>query len=238
MTTALLFGSTGLVGSNILETLSKLDSFVKIYTVSRRAPKTQSPKIEPIINTDTDSWAKAFSTLTPSVLISALGTTRAQAGGIQNQWKIDHDLNVDIAKQAKEQGIKTFVFISSAGTRGFPSSYLPYSKMKVGVEDTITSLGFDNAIILRPGGILGQREKAQAGGPLMNSLIRGLGKISLGLQDTFGQEAEVIARAAVHAAKIAEEGKAPKNPWVLEAKDIVRLGRDEWKNVEAPAPAK
>ena len=46
----------------------------------------------------------------------------------------------------------------------------------------------------------------------------------------FAQDAEVIARAAVHAAKIAEEGKAPQKYWVLEQSDIVRLGRTEWKN--------
>jgi hypothetical protein len=28
---------------------------------------------------------------------------------------------------------------------------------------------------------------------------------------------------------MAEEGKAPSNYWVLEQADIVRLGRDEWK---------
>ncbi|PKS11517.1 hypothetical protein jhhlp_003282 [Lomentospora prolificans] len=235
MTSALLFGSTGLTGSHILDTLAKLDSFSKIWTVSRREPKTKSAKLDAIINADTDTWTKAFSDIKPDAVISALGTTRAAAGGIQNQWKIDHDLNVAIAKQAKEQGIKTFVFVSSAGTRGFLSSFFPYSKMKIGVEDTIKDLGFEHAIILRPGGILGDREKPHAGGPLMNSAIRSLSKINQGLQDAVGQEAEVIARAAVHAVKLVGEGKAPKNPWVLEQADIVRLGRTEWKNVEPAA---
>lgn len=44
-----------------------------------------------------------------------------------------------------------------------------------------------------------------------------------------GQDQTVIGRAAVAAARAAEEGKAPGKYWVLEQADIVRLGRDEWK---------
>ncbi|CAI4219929.1 unnamed protein product [Parascedosporium putredinis] len=235
MTSVLLFGSTGLTGSNILETLAKVDGFSKIWTISRRAPKTQSAKLEAIVEADTDTWTKPLADMKPETVISALGSTRASAGGIQNQWKIDHDANVAIAKEAKAQGVKTFVFVSSTGTRGFLSSMAPYSKMKIGVEDTVTGLGFDHAIILRPGGILGERENPHLGGPLMNAAIRSLSKISQGWQDSLGQEAEVIGRAAVHAAKLAAEGKAPKNPWILEQADIVRLGREEWKNVDPTA---
>lgn len=45
-----------------------------------------------------------------------------------------------------------------------------------------------------------------------------------------GQDQKVIGRAAVAAVRIAEEGKAPSKYWVLEQADIVRLGRDEWKD--------
>jgi len=60
-------------------------------------------------------------------------------------------------------------------------------------------------------------------------MVRGLGKISPGWQDALGQESVVIGRAAVAAAQLAVEGKAPAKVWVLEASDILRLGRDEWK---------
>lgn len=44
-----------------------------------------------------------------------------------------------------------------------------------------------------------------------------------------GQDQKVIGRAAVAAAKLAQEGKAPSKYWVLEQADVVRLGRTEWK---------
>lgn len=39
----------------------------------------------------------------------------------------------------------------------------------------------------------------------------------------------MIGRTAVAAARMVEEGKAPSKYWVLEQADIVKLGRDEWK---------
>ncbi|OTB09480.1 hypothetical protein M426DRAFT_316030 [Hypoxylon sp. CI-4A] len=229
--TAAVIGSTGLVGSHILSTLLNLDAFKTVYTVSRRAPQAESPKLNATLEADTAKWASNLSSIAPppSIVFSALGTTRAQAGGIENQRKIDHDLNIELAKAAHAAGVKTFVFVSSAGTRGVGSSYVPYSQMKVGVEDSIKSLNFDQAIILRPGLILGKREVEHTGGPFLNTVVRSLSKISLGLQDKWGQEAEVIGRAAARASVLAAEGKAPSNYWVLEQADIVKLGRDEWK---------
>ncbi|KAJ5676176.1 NADH(P)-binding domain-containing protein [Penicillium macrosclerotiorum] len=228
MTTAAVFGSTGAVGSQILATLLASDAFSSVKTVSRRLPKTQSPKLQAIEEGDTAKWGSTISALSPkpSVVFNAVGTTRAAAGGIQNQWKIDHDLCIENAKAAKEAGVKTYVYISSAGTRGFLSGYVPYSKMKVGVEDAIKELGFEQAIILRPGMILG-RETAKA--PVFEYIIGNLNKLGQGAQDWIGQDQTIIGRAAVAAVQRAEEGKAPSKYWVLEQADIVRLGREEWK---------
>lgn len=186
MTTAAVFGCTGAVGSKILEGLLSSEAFSSVKTVSRRAPPSQSAKLEAVVETDSSKWGGLISTLSPkpSVVFNAVGTTRAAAGGIQNQWKIDHDLCIENAKAAKEAGVKTYVYISSAGTRGLIASYLPYSKMKVGVEDAIKALDFEHAIILRPGAILGEREKPK--NKMFEDLMGSLHKVSQGLQDSFG----------------------------------------------------
>ena len=228
---------TGAVGSKILDGLISTEAFSSVKTVSRRAPTAQSPKLEAVVETDSSKWGGLISTLNPkpSVVFNAVGTTRAAAGGIQNQWKIDHDLCIENAKAAKEAGVKTYVYISSAGTRGLVASYLPYSKMKVGVEDAIKALDFDQAVIVKPGMILGQREQSRAVEGMAQTLVRGLGRLSQGVQDTIGQDADVIARAAVKAAQLADEGKAPAKYWVVEAGDIIKLGRAEAGDKAAPA---
>lgn len=163
MTTAAVFGSTGAVGSQILAALLSSDAFSSVQTVSRRRPGAQSSKLQAIEEGDPSKWGGMISSLSPepSTVFNAVGTTRAAAGGLQNQWKIDHDLCAENARAAKEAGVKTYVFVSAGGTRGFISRWVPYSKMKIGVEDTIRDQGFEHAVILRPGLITG-RESPKA----------------------------------------------------------------------------
>lgn len=229
---AAVFGSTGLVGSFILSNLVATGPFKPIISITRRAPKAESPNLNSIVDTDTNKWPATLLGLSPAphVTFSAIGTTRAAAGGIENQWKIDHDLNVEVARAAKQAGVKTFVFISSAGSEGILAATTPYSKMKKGVETTIRELEFDQGIIVRPGLIIGEREQTRFFEVVATAVARGLGYV--GLKDSMAQDAEVIARAAIRAAQLADEGKAPSKHWVLGQSDIIKLGRTEWTQSE------
>jgi uncharacterized protein YbjT (DUF2867 family) len=185
MATAAVFGCTGAVGSQILATLLSKDAASSVKTISRRLPEAQSPKLQAIEEGDITKWAGMISSLSPkpSLVFNAVGTTRAAVGGIQNQWKIDHDSCVENAKAAKEAGVKTYVYISSGGTRNFLSRFVPYSKMKIGVEDTIKELEFEHAIILRPGMIIG-RETPKA--PMLEKFVESLNTLGQGVQDMIG----------------------------------------------------
>lgn len=192
MTTAAAFGCTGAVGSQILATLLAINTFSSVKTISRRLPNAQSPKLEAVEEGDTSKWGGMISALSPkpSVVFNAVGTTRAAAGGPQNQWKIDHDLCIANARAAKEAGAKTYVFISGAGIRGFPARYLPYLKMKIGVEDAIKELDFEHAIILRPGMIIGRENHKSA---LLENIVKNLNKLGQGVQDKLGMATLIAA---------------------------------------------
>ena len=186
MTTAAVFGCTGAVGSHILGALLASESCASVKTVSRRLPQAQSSKLEAILEADTSKWGDIISKWDPKpyAVFNGIGTTRALAGGLQTQWKIDHDLCIENARAAKAAGAKTYIFISGAGIRNFVGQYLPYSKMKIGVEDAIRDLDFEHAIILRPGMIVGDRERPKS--IVLETLIGNIHKISQGLQDVIG----------------------------------------------------
>ncbi|KAL7929484.1 NAD(P)-binding protein [Trichoderma chlorosporum] len=230
MTSALIFGSTGAVGSQILAALLSSTTCTSITTISRRAPPTQDSKLESIVETDSAKWGPLIASLplVPSVVFNAVGTTIGSAGSIAEQWAIDHDLCVDNAKAAKAAGVKVYVYCSSAGTSGAlsPFALTPYAKMKRGVERNIKELGFENAIVLRPGMILGRESPKNK---WLEDIFRGLKVFGQGFQDKWAQDQAIIGRAAVAALRMVEEGKAPARFWVLEQLDIVRLGRDEWE---------
>jgi uncharacterized protein YbjT (DUF2867 family) len=216
-------------GSNILSTLLKHSSFATVYAYTRKPLSDTSDKLKPVESKDSDKWPTLFPTdAKPSIFFSALGTTRAQAGGLENQRKIDLDLNLALAKSAKEAGVTTYVLISAAGASS--SSRLPYSKLKGELEDEVKKLEFKHTVILNPGLIVGQREDSRALESGFRTIANAIGSISGNkLKDFWAQDAHVIARAAVSAGLQILEGKKEPGVWTIGQAEIVKLGRTEWK---------
>jgi len=160
------------------------------------------------------------------MFLSALGTTRAAAGGLADQRKIDYDLNLELARAAKDAGVQTYVLISYAGATS--KGLVPYPKMKGQLEDAVKALGFKHCVILKPGLLVGERKESRPTEWLVRQLAKGAGAVGNGLKDFWAQDAEVVAKAAVSAGLSCVEGKREDGVWVLEQKDIVRLGRTEW----------
>ena len=233
MSKALVLGSTGLVGSAILSTLrsSPSSQFSSIEIIARRSPpkiKDPGAPVNEFVEEDTTKWAGQVSSISPSVVFTGLATTRAIAGGFEKQYKLEHDLNVELAKAAKQAGTKTYVIISSTGADA--NSSFGYPRMKGEIEEHIKELGFDHTIILRPGLLVGQREKSRGMAEgVLGGFANLLGKINRSLKDVWAQDADVIAKAAVLAVMKAERGEVSDKVWVLGQSDIVRLGSREWK---------
>jgi len=57
------------------------------------------------------------------------------------------------------------------------------------------------------------------------------GYVHSSLKDSWAQDADTIAKAAVSAAIKAEQGEVKDKVWILGQKDIVRLGAREYKAV-------
>ncbi|KAF2259507.1 NAD dependent epimerase/dehydratase family protein-like protein [Lojkania enalia] len=225
MATVALVGSTGLVGSHILSILVPHSSISSIFAYTRRELPSNSPKLNPLSSTDTLTWVSLFpKSPVPNIFFSALGTTKAQAGSVANQRKIDLDLNLDLAKAAREAGVETYVLISTAGANS--GSRIPYSQMKGELEDKVKEIGFKHTVILRPGLIGGTRQDSRPTEYVIRALANGLRKVSPGMVDFWSQDADTIARAAVNAGLQASEGIKEEGVWVLSQKEIVQLGKE------------
>ncbi|KAJ4322355.1 Protein fmp52, mitochondrial [Neodidymelliopsis sp. IMI 364377] len=227
MATAALVGSTGLVGSNILSQLLSHSSFSSVYAYARRdlPNPTATTKLNPITSTDTTTWPGLFPRESkPRIFFSGLGTTKAQAGSVEAQRKIDYDLNLDLAKAAKEAGVDTYVLIS-AGSANSQSSFA-YVKMKGQLEDDVKALGFKHTVIVRPGLILGGRQDSRPAEFAIQSVARLFKKVTPALTDFWAQDAATIARAAINAGAQCLDGKREEGAWVLSQADINALGKE------------
>ncbi|RJE19550.1 Protein fmp-52, mitochondrial, partial [Aspergillus sclerotialis] len=214
MTDVALIGATGMVGSHILNALLTNPSISRVDTISRRTPAAASAapqaKLTTFISDDTSRWASQLTSLTPppAIFISSFGTTRGAAGGFENQYKIEHGLNVEMARAAKEAGTRVYVLISSTGAS--KDSNIAYSRMKGEIEEDVKALGFERTVILRPGLIAGQREESRPMEAAARFVAGFAGKIHSGLKDGWAQDADVIGKAAVNAGLKALEGDVPE----------------------------
>ncbi|PWW80755.1 hypothetical protein C7212DRAFT_274090 [Tuber magnatum] len=227
-------GGTGLVGSFALQHFLSNPQTSHVYSLMRRAyphPITDpESKLKPLISSDIVTWPAALGSTPTAVFVSSLGTTRGDAGSFEAQRKIDFDLNLDLAKAAKAAGAKSYVLISTAGANS--TSRFPYMKMKGELEDAVIEIGFERTAILRPGLIVGSREKTRLLDYPLHGVANLLGIISGGkLRDCWAQDADTIGKAAVRAAL--EEGvwegkgtqEGGKRVWHLTQADIVALGK-------------
>lgn len=205
----------------------------RIDTISRRTPAaalaTPETKLTTFVSDNTESWAGQLSALTPTpdIFLSSFGTTKGAAGGFENQHKIEHGLNVELARTAHEAGTKVYVLISSSGAN--KTSSIPYSRMKGEIEEDVKALGFERTVILRPGLITGTREESRPAEATIRFIAGWAGKLHSGLKDGWAQDADVIAKAAVTAGLKALAGDVPtgsETVWTIEGRGIIDLAKE------------
>lgn len=218
-----------LQGSHILQQLISSQTFFRVNALMRRNPNgliDPDSKLRPLISTDISTWPATMSTTASTIFFSALGSTRADSGSFEAQRMIDFDLNLAVARAAKESGVKTYVLISSGGASS--ASRFPYLQMKGELEDAVIALDFDKTVILRPGLIVGGREKSRAPEQLLHYVANFFGAVSGGkLKNFWAQNADVIARAAVRAGtehSLWEGRGLGEKVWALTQADIVAVG--------------
>lgn len=160
MKTALVLGATGLVGNTLTQKLLDDSRYSKVKIFVRRKPKIQHAKLETnIVNFDNvDEWK---SMLSGDELFSCMGTTIKDAGTKANQYKVDFEYQFSAAKAASENGVSSYVLVSSAGAKKESSNF--YLRIKGELEEKICELAFTNIIVFRPSLLLGKREKFRPG---------------------------------------------------------------------------
>ena len=98
--------------------------------------------------------------------------------------------------------------------------------MKGQLEDEVQKLGFEHCVILRPGVIVGEREDSRPAEFVVRRIAQLAGSVSQALKDSWAQDAEVIASAAINAGRQCLDGKREEGVWILSQAEIVKLGKD------------
>jgi uncharacterized protein YbjT (DUF2867 family) len=195
MRTAIVIGATGLVGKCIVKQLLEHPDYEKVVALVRRTTGVQHPKYEEHI-VDFDHPETFADRVRGDVLFSALGTTRGQVGSVEAQRKVDYTYQLEVARLAANNGVGAYVLCSAASANA--SSWLAYSKMKGELDRDVQQLGFGSVQIVRPGLLLGNREKPRMGEKIGEVVVKPLAALFRSLRPIHG---ETVARAMINGAQ-------------------------------------
>jgi uncharacterized protein YbjT (DUF2867 family) len=162
MKKAAIIGSSGLIGSYLLEQLLVNDQYDQIRILVRKDPQVQHPKLKTYVLDLTDV-AEIKSALAGSdSVFCAVGTTTKKVKGDKVDYrKVDVDLPIRVAQAAADCGVKHFLLVSSVGANSRSKNF--YLKMKGEVEDKVLEMNFPSISIYRPSMLLGERKEFRLG---------------------------------------------------------------------------
>ena len=195
MKTALLFGSSGLVGSHLLNQLIKDTNYSKIKLFVRSVLKISDPKVE-IIKTNFNSLENHKEDIKGDDCFFCIGTTKKNSPDKDDYRKVELDIPKEIAQIAKSNLVKSFIFVSALYAN--PKSLGNYVKFKGLVEEELKELNFPKLAILRPSFLMGDRKEKRVGEKIGIFVFKLLSPLLLGpLKKMRPIHSETVARAMI-----------------------------------------
>ena len=195
--TALVIGSTGMVGRELIKQLCESSEFEQVISFVRRSSGFSHPKLqEHVVDFDQpESWKEL---LKGDVLFSCMGTTLAAAGSKASQYKVDYTYQYETARMAAENNVPVYVLVSSTGANA--NSALFYPKIKGQLDEAVQKLGFKSVQILRPGQLYGKRQQKRSAELFAVKMMFAINKLGL-FKKYKPIHASEVAKAMISAAK-------------------------------------
>lgn len=200
---ALIAGSSGLVGSYCLRRLLEDARYQRVYSLVRSPSGISHPKL--------DEQRVDFEQLEDAPIPAAddvyccLGTTIARAGSQAAFERVDHDYVLALGRATRSAGTQRFLLISALGAD--PVSRVFYNRVKGRTEIDLQQLDFPALHIFRPSLLTGPRTEFRLGERLAAPLLRALGPLMRGnLARYRAVHADHVARCLVEAAFLQMQG--------------------------------
>ena len=160
MKTALVFGSSGLIGGHLLNELIQSDNYNKIKLFVRSDHGSNHSKTE-IIKTDFNNLENHKEDIKGDDCFFCIGTTKQNSPDKNEYKRVELDVPKKIAQIAKSNLVNSFVFVSSGYAD--PNSSGDYLKFKGLVEEELKRLSFSKLGIMRPSFLIGDRKEKRVG---------------------------------------------------------------------------
>lgn len=157
--TALVAGSTGLIGGQLLSLILEDPYYDKVIALSRKPLSQTHAKLQNIL-VEVDQLNQNKD-LKAEDVFCCLGTTIKQAKTKEAFRKVDFDYPLELAKILKANGAKQFLLVSALGSN--KNSGIFYNRVKGEVEEAIAAVGYDSFHIFKPSLLVGPRKEQRSG---------------------------------------------------------------------------
>ncbi len=179
---AVISGTSGLIGMQLLHQLIKEPDYDTIVSIGRRQLALKHDKLVQITGdlATIKSWdweeklrsedlggvffplVSAIKEKTADIhAFCSLGTTIKTAGSKEKFYQVDHDFVINFASWVKKLGASRFMYVSSLGAD--PQSKVFYNKVKGETEEDLKVFSFDYLGICQPSVLLGARSEFRPG---------------------------------------------------------------------------
>jgi uncharacterized protein YbjT (DUF2867 family) len=213
---ALLLGSTGLVGGHVLERLLATPAYGRVVAPARRPLGRADTKLEaPVL--DLGRMEERPELFGVDDVFCCLGTTIRAAGSQEAFRRVDLEYPAAAARLAARGGARRFLIVTAMGAS--PRSRIFYNRVKGEVEAAVRAQPLESVVILRPSLLLGERGERRAGEEAGKVAMKVLGFALVGpLRRYRAVEADAVAAAMVRLAREAGPGVR-----VVESDEIAAL---------------
>ena len=154
--TAIIAGSTGLIGSKLLEQLLANTYYSEVKIVVRRPTGIVHQKLKEYV-VDFDKLSNHSQLFEGDVFFSCLGSTKNKTPDKTDYFKIDHDYPLAMAKICLQNEVPEIHLISAVGAKASSANF--YISMKGKIERDIAVLPFRAVHIYRPSMLTGDRKE-------------------------------------------------------------------------------
>jgi uncharacterized protein YbjT (DUF2867 family) len=218
--TAVIFGSSGLTGFEVLKQLCDHPNYGKIICYNRKPLQYKHEKFEEIV-VDFDKLSGSIKKLEADEVYCCLGTTIKKAGSQQAFRKVDLDYPVEIGKLAEQNKIRHYLVVSSIGANHRSGNF--YLKTKGAMEEAISKYDIPQITFARPSMLLGDRKEYRFGEEMGKILLKVISPFMIGkLKKYRGIQAETVANAMIIIAN-----SSPVNRKFFESHELEEIVRAE-----------
>lgn len=217
--TAVIAGSTGAIGRQLMALLIASPRFEKVLVLHHRlTPYAGQPKVEQLVVDFAAIPAASAAGDDLLAVFCCVGTTQKMAGSTEAFQRVDRDVPIALARWAAAHGAQSFVGISSVDARATARSV--YLKTKGEMEKGVAAAGVGSTYLLRPSLLAGGRDEYRLAERVGNRVLAVIEPVMVGpLRKYRAVHTKTVARAMLACA----DQHAP-GVHIVESDVVQRLG--------------